>query len=133
MTSANITAACLLLTVVLFSVHKVWRTAQTWRFLLKGRAMMLRHAQQVSTIDMNTCMLLTDSLTQNPHKAYSLPVPGNKLHILSSKDHWQDINNANTSELSPNAASRVVRECCPAPNRNIVEFVDVPTETHIRF
>ncbi|KAF1977810.1 cytochrome P450 [Bimuria novae-zelandiae CBS 107.79] len=31
---------------------------------------------------------------------------GNRHHVVSSKEHWHDINNAHTSQLSPNAASR---------------------------
>ncbi|KAF2446078.1 cytochrome P450 [Karstenula rhodostoma CBS 690.94] len=88
MTSTSTTVACALLAIFLLSFQNVWRVVQTWRFLLQGRVMMLKHAQD------------------NPHKAFSLSVPGNRLHILSSNEHWHDINNAHTSQLSPNAASR---------------------------
>ena len=75
-------------------------------------------------------MLVVNKPTQNPHKAYSLPIPGNRLHVLSSKEHWHDINNAPTSQLSPNAASREVREA-PLYYMPSYEGIDVSTKIHV--
>jgi hypothetical protein len=108
MTFISNTITCLFLVALLLSFPKFWRVIQSWRFLLQGRVIMLKHARQVSTAISSTCKQIADKLTQSPHTAYSMPIPGNILHVVSSKDHWNDINKAHTSQLSPNAASREV-------------------------
>ncbi|PSN62395.1 cytochrome P450 [Corynespora cassiicola Philippines] len=79
---------CLVLALFLYYFRDLRRVLQTWKFLLKGRAIMLEHTQK------------------NPRKPFSLAIPGNLLHVTCSEEHWNDLNKAPTSQLSPNAASR---------------------------
>ncbi|KAF2878468.1 cytochrome P450 [Massariosphaeria phaeospora] len=82
------TTVCLLLVLCVYSFPNLWRVQETWKFLLRGRQIMLENARK------------------SPEKPYSLPIPGNRLHVLSSRKHWNELNNAPTNRLSPNAASR---------------------------
>jgi hypothetical protein len=45
-------------------------------------------------------------LLQHKGAPFSLLIPGNRLHLVSSKEHWNDLNNASIDHLSSHAWSK---------------------------
>jgi hypothetical protein len=43
---------------------------------------------------------------QHKGKPFSLPIPGNRLHLVSSKEHWNELNNTSINHLSSHAWSK---------------------------
>ena len=94
------------LAILSLNASKIRRTLQSWKFLIKGRQILLDMAQNVGSI-LHIAVVKTNLTTlQNPHKAFSVPIPGTRLHVMSTKEHWADFNRASQTQLSPMAASR---------------------------
>lgn len=56
------------------------------------------------TNQIESCDLLT--LLQHKGAPFSMLIPGNRLHLVSSKDHWNDLNSASINHLSSHAWSK---------------------------
>ncbi|KAF2793132.1 cytochrome P450 [Melanomma pulvis-pyrius CBS 109.77] len=79
---------CILLPPVCIYVFFVQLHWKSWKYLSSGRDMMMAMADQCGDA------------------AFSVPIPGNRLHLFTSKRHWDELNSTSLDVLSNHAWSK---------------------------
>ncbi|KAF2014222.1 cytochrome P450 [Aaosphaeria arxii CBS 175.79] len=82
------TFAFFILCVVLLWIGIPRRISEPWKFLARGRQMLIQRARE------------------HNGKPFSILIPGNRLHLVSSKAHWEDLNNTSLNHLSSHVWSK---------------------------
>lgn len=77
---------------------------EQWLFLLKGRRILIDRTEKVSPYFTET--IPRNSRSQHNGKPFSMLIPGNRLHIVSSKEHWDELNKTSVDHLSSHAWSK---------------------------
>ncbi|KAF2648817.1 cytochrome P450 [Lophiostoma macrostomum CBS 122681] len=88
MAASSVYATVLWAFPCLYLLLKSYRSCAGWRFLLRGRALMLAQSQKY------------------PRQAFTVAVPGNTLHVVTTPEHYHDMNAAPLSSMSPWLAAR---------------------------
>ncbi|KAF1960718.1 cytochrome P450 [Byssothecium circinans] len=73
--------------LIVYSSFRV-RVPESWQFLMKGRRMLIARS------------------IESKGGPFSIHIPGNRLHLVCSKEHWNDLNSTSISHLSMHAWSK---------------------------
>lgn len=72
----------------------------------EGTAHLDRESKASMILKVPDCFGQQLILLQHKGAPFSLLIPGNRLHLVSSKEHWNDLNNASIDHLSSHAWSK---------------------------
>lgn len=100
---AHILLFLTLVSIILYSRGKL-RIPEQWLFLVKGRRMLIDRTKKVNPPF--TEPTPRSSQSQHNGRPYSMSIPGNRLHIVSSKEHWDELNKTSVDHLSSHAWSK---------------------------